>query len=469
MELPKNKYEHWKAKFIDGLPPLFAKRVRKILRNEHGEIHYNDYTYGRLIGVYTQEGINLSNELKLSRQLKIEKLRERSQLGNFCTQFGLPSTSVDNKKTKHKDFRDSNPDKPYRKRRSKHRHKSKEEREDRKVFHKSNRFTKNSSRRELAKIKCYKCGNFGHIAPNCKLEKLKTLEFDEEVHDNIYSFLCISGSESDYDSDSSSEEEIEFPDSSDKNQHVNTCNACEGDICSCDNGEFYKLQSQFEDLNINTITSDNVIELLKEVTQNNLREKIIQLAVNNPLNKQTIATRDSSFDDLKTKIENLKNEIKSIKQNQIICDYHLTKIETINNKGKNIAEENTLAKPFNLDPRQGMFLGMMQIVTTYKCITAKGFSATYENQNISYRRGRSSPGSLGSSYKSFSSSSPIIQRGGMSLFNLKSSQKEASSLIHLEDFPENSPLYAQLQVYLSQKQSDTFASIAKEDVNDIKS
>ncbi|KAG5632137.1 hypothetical protein H5410_003854 [Solanum commersonii] len=77
--------------------------------------------------------------------------------------------------------------------------------------------------------------------------------------------------------------EVNLPDLSDNNQHVNmnACNTCQGDICSCENDEFYKLQSQFEDLNINTITSDNVIELLKEVSNNNLREKIIQLAINN--------------------------------------------------------------------------------------------------------------------------------------------------------------------------------------------
>jgi len=77
MELPENKYEHWKAKFIDG-PPLFAERVRKVLRNNHGEIPYKDYTYGKLIGVCTQEGLNLCNELKLSRQLKMDKLKEKS-------------------------------------------------------------------------------------------------------------------------------------------------------------------------------------------------------------------------------------------------------------------------------------------------------------------------------------------------------------------------------------------------------
>uniref|UniRef100_M1DIL5 Zinc knuckle family protein n=1 Tax=Solanum tuberosum TaxID=4113 RepID=M1DIL5_SOLTU len=258
----------------------------------------------------------------------MDKLRERSQLGDFCTQFDLLDTSANSKKKKHKDSKDSNPDKPYRKKRSRYR--SKEERDARKAF--------------------------------------------------------------------LSEEGIDLLDLSDSNQHGNTCNTCHGDICSCENDEFYKIQSQFEDLNINTITSDNVIELLKEVTDNDLREKIIHLAasnnasssfsknseiqkndfefeysapyslsvINNRLNKQTVHTRDSSFDDLKNEIENLKIEIKSLKQNQMIYDHRLTQIETVNNKRKNIVEENTLAKSFNLDPKQGMFLGMMQIVTAHK-------------------------------------------------------------------------------------------------------
>ncbi|KAG5600013.1 hypothetical protein H5410_031383 [Solanum commersonii] len=64
-------------------------------------------------------------------------------------------------------------------------------------------------------------------------------------------------------------------------------------------------------------------------------------------------------------------------------------------------------------------------------------------------RGRLSPGS---SYGS-SSSSLVIQMGRR---------------IHLEDIPKNSLLYAQLQAYLFHKQSDTFASIAKEYNDDIK-
>ncbi|KAG5600009.1 hypothetical protein H5410_031379 [Solanum commersonii] len=80
-------------------------------------------------------------------------------------------------------------------------------------------------------------------------------------------------------------------------------------------------------------------------------------------------------------------------------------------------------------------------------------------------RGRSSPCS---SYRS-SSNSPVIQMGRRCLINSKVSQSEASSSVHLEDIPENSSLCTQLQAYLSQKKNDTFALIAKEDNDDIKS
>ncbi|KAG5587771.1 hypothetical protein H5410_048205 [Solanum commersonii] len=66
-ELSENGLEFWKAKFIDGLPFLFAKRVKKTLRDPQGIISYSNFTYGKLIGACTQKDINLCNELKLSR------------------------------------------------------------------------------------------------------------------------------------------------------------------------------------------------------------------------------------------------------------------------------------------------------------------------------------------------------------------------------------------------------------------
>uniref|UniRef100_M1DS81 Zinc knuckle family protein n=1 Tax=Solanum tuberosum TaxID=4113 RepID=M1DS81_SOLTU len=86
------------------------------------------------------------------------------------------------KQTKPRESKDSNPDKPHRKRRSRRR-----SREERRTHRKSNRFTKNRFRQDLAKIKCYKCGKFRHIAPNCRLEKLKTLELEDDMHNKITS------------------------------------------------------------------------------------------------------------------------------------------------------------------------------------------------------------------------------------------------------------------------------------------
>ncbi|KAG5580006.1 hypothetical protein H5410_050633 [Solanum commersonii] len=84
-------------------------------------------------------------------------------------------------------------------------------------------------------------------------------------------------------------------------------------------------------------------------------------------------------------------------------------------------------------------------------------------------RGRSSPSSSRSSYGSSSSSTPIIQKGGMCLYNLNSrAQEKSSSSIHLEDIPESDLLYAKLQEFLTQKQGDSFALITKEEVDDIK-
>uniref|UniRef100_A0A7N0VEJ1 Uncharacterized protein n=1 Tax=Kalanchoe fedtschenkoi TaxID=63787 RepID=A0A7N0VEJ1_KALFE len=99
MELSESNSSHWKSKFIDGLPHLFAERVRKILRKDNITIPYDNYIYGQLIQACVQEGLSLCNEIKLNQQIKSQSLMERNQLGQFCSQFGM---DIPNQKRKGK-------------------------------------------------------------------------------------------------------------------------------------------------------------------------------------------------------------------------------------------------------------------------------------------------------------------------------------------------------------------------------
>ena len=51
-------------------------------------ISYDDYTYGKLISVCTQEGL-LCNEIKLNQQIKRYHLIDKQQLGEFGEQFTI--------------------------------------------------------------------------------------------------------------------------------------------------------------------------------------------------------------------------------------------------------------------------------------------------------------------------------------------------------------------------------------------
>ncbi|KAG5590794.1 hypothetical protein H5410_041308 [Solanum commersonii] len=253
---------------------LYLVKVRKALNGNNIEIPYKDLTYGKIIGTCTQEVLNLCNELKMAQQLKMNKTEGS-----------------------------------HKKKRSRRR--SKEERVARKKSRKCNRFTKDRSGRDLSKVKRYRCGHFGHIASNCKLNKLKTLELDGETYDKVYGLLYTSGLDDNYELDLGLN--IEFLDLSDNDNNIdNPCTTCQGNDCNCEDDEIYKLQSQFQDFNMNTITliiSSSSKPFESKKNDSNDFEYAAPYSLKEVddwfLKRNTFFVKDSSFDDLKIKVQNL--------------------------------------------------------------------------------------------------------------------------------------------------------------------
>ena len=117
------------------------------------------------------------------------------------------------------------------------------------------------------------------------------MELDESTQDKLYELLY----ESDSDSSSSDKSENSSGYISDNNIEItNNCANCPDGNCTCGHDEFYRLQSQigdsyidklllnFEDLHFKMISSENLIELLKDVSDENLRNKILNMASSKP-------------------------------------------------------------------------------------------------------------------------------------------------------------------------------------------
>jgi hypothetical protein len=81
---------YWKEKFIDGLPSLFAHKVKEELINPTtGMIDYEKLTYGEIFSTVKKLGIRMCIDQKLLRQQLKNSKKMKYEMGNFCEQFGL--------------------------------------------------------------------------------------------------------------------------------------------------------------------------------------------------------------------------------------------------------------------------------------------------------------------------------------------------------------------------------------------
>ncbi|KAG5579517.1 hypothetical protein H5410_050144 [Solanum commersonii] len=218
----------------DGLPTLFAERVGKSLRGDNTSINYEEYTYGKLISACVHEGLSLCNEIKLNQQIKRHRLNEKQQLGEFCEQFAF-----DIPKQKSKD-------------------------------------------------------KFGHYAKDCRVkEKIKSLDVDDNMKDSLYKIMLNSDSERSESDDNSSEESSTSEDLKALQQEgymtsEDECSPCQQGL-QCEKEEeeddLYKIYSQFKELSLNVINNDDVLDLLKNIKDPEVRNQIID-KISNPITEK---------------------------------------------------------------------------------------------------------------------------------------------------------------------------------------
>jgi hypothetical protein len=157
---------YWKEKFIDGLPSLFAHKVKdELIDANTGLIDYKKLTYGDLFSTVKKLGIKMCIDQKMIRQQLKNAKRAKYEMGNFCEQFGLPpiAPSRENRKKSDKSSRK----KPtlyynsYKKR--------KFNKPSTLKFFSKNPKTKKESKfdKYFSQGKCFNCGESRHFADKC--------------------------------------------------------------------------------------------------------------------------------------------------------------------------------------------------------------------------------------------------------------------------------------------------------------
>ena len=76
--------------FIDGLPPIFAHKVKQELMGKNDCIDYDNLTYGDILSTIKKLGINMCNDEKLLKHQLKNKRKAKYEMRNFFKQYGLP-------------------------------------------------------------------------------------------------------------------------------------------------------------------------------------------------------------------------------------------------------------------------------------------------------------------------------------------------------------------------------------------
>ncbi|XP_038715023.1 uncharacterized protein LOC120008713 [Tripterygium wilfordii] len=317
---PNYNHVFWKERFLAGLPPLFAERVKTHLRNIHGGTYdLTHYSYGSLINEITKEGLAHYNDMNLRNQLKKQRRTGKKGVGQFCQQFGynlrMPKPNSSSKKEKF--FKKRNfYKKPHKfiPRKDKHVSTSYKQKSFPRWGAKCTRATKDQARprnRQPGKQRINQLA----IPDNDKAELLKILSEDFEIQ-----------------SHTSDEDNIHINESS---SSFEPQSECEKSKCEFD---YYKAIIKMNGLSINTLTQNEtfMLDLIDTIADPQAKQEAIERLISLQKDKtsrdfktdpkeisaspahtlrevlnRTTPPKPVTLEDLKQEVNNLKSETKS--------------------------------------------------------------------------------------------------------------------------------------------------------------
>ncbi|CAL9028495.1 unnamed protein product, partial [Prunus brigantina] len=321
----------WKGKFINGLPNLFAHKIRTVLSNELGHIDYDNLTYGNIISTINQEGMKMCIDMKINKQIQSERKSTKYELGNFCEQYGL--FTPPSRKNKHSSPRHIRKKRHFERRKDSYQNNEfyrKSKFHPKKSWSKDKNFKKKSFKKSIdkSKVKCFKCQKFGHYANKCKVKDvIRQLQITDEERAKLIKVLELRNSESENELTMISHPESSSPESESSDSQLSSPNiqlGCKDKCCNTLKSiSVLTKQEEQEELLIDLISKIENPELKSEYLKK-LRKIITQEASTSQPSPSTISLnttlerfhkkKDISLHDLHTEVKLVKKEILELKQ-----------------------------------------------------------------------------------------------------------------------------------------------------------
>uniref|UniRef100_C6JST8 CCHC-type domain-containing protein n=1 Tax=Sorghum bicolor TaxID=4558 RepID=C6JST8_SORBI len=315
--LPDPNQDFWKEKYISGLPPLFAEKVRNSLRKEgEGSINYQNLDIGKITQKIQLIGAELCNDLKIKEQLKKQRAIGKKKLGEFCYQFGFQDPFESQRTRSHRDHKRNYDDNKKAKHPMRRRHKKKYDTGN--VF---KNFKKDHKANDLV---CFNCGQKGHKSSNCFKSKVKQeiqalLESDsEDIKGRLGEIL----------------NHIQSDDSSEDNTEIN---CCENKECSCYEQGTSENESD-ENVLVLTDLEQFVLDTFDTVQDPEEKEIILEKFLSRVKNNKDKLVNEiqkkkyCSADEVFQRVEDLKKKNKQLSLDDLSKEYNFIKEELIDLK-----------------------------------------------------------------------------------------------------------------------------------------